>query len=152
MQNSSSVCTSYVRQQTGQVTFKLHLPSLLPTRRLPPLDTHKKNQLKFSSCLTLFKVSLGLQYSVFHGSNSLYHHSSLPRQKGNRSRGVHGHKQILQDEEADVDSSAHTSALNNEDAKKPWFLQIINNKIKSLNSYIQTYSKLYVILTQFLLM
>lgn len=79
-------------------------------------------------------ILLGLQYSVFHGSNSLNHHSSLQRQTENCSREVHGHIQTLSDEEAYVDSSAHILALNIEDAKKPRFLQIINNKIKILLS------------------
>lgn len=75
-------------------------------------------------------ILLGLQYSVFHGSNSLNHHSSLQRQTENCSREVHGHIQTLSDEEAYVNSSAHILALNIEDAKKARFLQIINNKIK----------------------
>ena len=126
----SSFCLHFscIRLQTGASDLQTSLAQSTPYKTLTPLGTYKKNiQLKYLSCLTMFKVLLllGLQYSVFHGSNSLYHHSSLQRQKGNCSRGVHGHKQILQDEEADVDSSAHTWALNNEDAKKPRFLQII---------------------------
>ena len=84
-------------------------------------------------------ISLGFQCSVFHGSNSLNHHSSLQRQKENCSRGVHGHIQISSDEEAYVDSSAHIIVLNNEDSKKPWFLQIINNKIKIIKQLYTNY-------------
>lgn len=78
----------------------------------------------------LYKILLGWQYSVFHGSNCQCHHSSPRIQKGNCSRGDHGHTQTSLDEEACADSSAHILALNNEDAKGTGF-GMIKNKIKS---------------------